>query len=607
MSSLVERIKETKELAWRVPLGVAFIVVLGVMHSALNLGDADQETAWLIMVWYGFILIITAQISSTAAEFFTGKGIGIWGAIDYVLRGARTDGNQATDPASRAEVGFWTLMPSAFITWIFAKSINNSAIWGSRYGILGGIAYAGFYMSFFSAAAVGYILRTRHGYTSLPVAVEKVYGPFALLGFGIMLFYRLWNEVWSNTAVVASFYSAEVWTPAWWASAWVSAIIPGTYVIMGGMRSSLVSDVLQAGLGVIFLFVIIGVLGSEMPGGSSAVFSYQPADGWQDGGITWLVAALIQGTLSYPFHDPVLTDRTFLSRPDTMVASFAVGGSLAIMFIILFSVVGIYATITLGVVGVANPPAHVARALGGGAFAFINLVMMTSSMSTLDSTFTSASKLIALEFGGWFHLPGDSRDRRAPLKPNDTANVGQAHILLARGTIVVLAVVGTLYLYVDQSSISGTTVSGTMVMGLGPPVWLLCFWKYNSKPGADDGWRQSPLAFLFSWATGAVFGVMYTLNGQKVGDTPAILSKYAVGNGSGAIFLGWNIFGHGLCFAACLVGFIVNQYVWKLPTLDAEVTVEHHATGERLPKPGYEAAAASLAKQVDQAEVIARA
>ena len=42
-------------------------------------------------------------------------------------------------------------------------------------------------------------------------------------------------------------------------------------------------------------------------------------------------------------------------------------------------------------------PAQVAAALGGVSECFILLVMMTSSLSTLDSTFTSCAKLIALE------------------------------------------------------------------------------------------------------------------------------------------------------------------------------------------------------------------
>ena len=119
-----------------------------------------------------------------------------------------------------------------------------------------------------------------------------------------------------------------------------------------------------------------------------------PPDGWLPGGEWCLVAALLQGTVSYPFHDPVLTDRTFLSRPRTMLAAFAVGGLISMTFIVLFSVVGIYAC----AIDVAENPGRAGHCSGaptivsshlGGAFeAFMTLVMMTSSLSTLDSTFT---------------------------------------------------------------------------------------------------------------------------------------------------------------------------------------------------------------------------
>ena len=91
-------------------------------------------------------------------------------------------------------------MPSAFITWIFAKSIHNSAVLAGMYGPLGGFAYAAWYVSFWSAAFVGYMLRTRHGYGSLVVAVDTCYGPVAAFGFGLALLVRLFNEVWSNTS-----------------------------------------------------------------------------------------------------------------------------------------------------------------------------------------------------------------------------------------------------------------------------------------------------------------------------------------------------------------------------------------------------------------------
>ncbi len=50
----------------------------------------------------------------------------------------------------------------------------------------------------------------------------------------------------------------------------------------------------------------------------------------------------IQGCLSYPFFDPVLTDRAFLAKPSTMLGAFLLGGIIAALFIFFFGFVGIY-------------------------------------------------------------------------------------------------------------------------------------------------------------------------------------------------------------------------------------------------------------------------
>ena len=50
----------------------------------------------------------------------------------------------------------------------------------------------------------------------------------------------------------------------------------------------------------------------------------------------------VQGCLSYPFFDPVLTDRAFLARPSTMLGAFLLGGVIAALFIFFFGFVGIY-------------------------------------------------------------------------------------------------------------------------------------------------------------------------------------------------------------------------------------------------------------------------
>lgn len=42
----------------------------------------------------------------------------------------------------------WTLILSQVTTWIFARSLLNSAILGYYYGIAGTLAYAAYYLSF---------------------------------------------------------------------------------------------------------------------------------------------------------------------------------------------------------------------------------------------------------------------------------------------------------------------------------------------------------------------------------------------------------------------------------------------------------------------------
>ena len=113
--------------------------------------------------------------------------------------------------------------------------------------------------------------------------MERCYGTVALLCFSLALLYRLWNEVWSNSVVVASFYG-ETHSHNWWVAVAVSTMIPAFYTTMGGMRASLFSDSLQAFLGLVFLFVILGLIGEEFPDGINQVWEWQPEAGWLPGG-----------------------------------------------------------------------------------------------------------------------------------------------------------------------------------------------------------------------------------------------------------------------------------------------------------------------------------
>ena len=50
----------------------------------------------------------------------------------------------------------------------------------------------------------------------------------------------------------------------------------------------------------------------------------------------------MQGILSYPFFDPVLTDRAFLASPKAMLISFILAGFISGTFIFLFAFTGIF-------------------------------------------------------------------------------------------------------------------------------------------------------------------------------------------------------------------------------------------------------------------------
>ena len=111
-------------------------------------------------------------------------------------------------------------------------------------------------------------------------------------------------------------------------------------------------------------------------------------------GATFAGLAAVQ-VLSYPFHDPVLIDRGFLTDPKTMVKGFLLAGLLSGVFILLFSTGRIYA-LAFGLEGAA--PVAVPAALGLPMLLVFNTIMLTSAGSTLDSTFSSKANLAAIDW-----------------------------------------------------------------------------------------------------------------------------------------------------------------------------------------------------------------
>ncbi len=451
---------------------------------------------WAVLVIYCAIVWMFSPRAVSAAQFFRGGGF---------------------RPGAPA---LWVLVFSAAITWVFAKSIANAAALGYAFGWIGGVGYAAYYLSFLVAGVTIYFLRTRGGYQSLASFLIDRYGALCARLFLIAIGIRLFNEVWSNTKVAALYFGPEGSGAYWIAAAAVTAFTM-YYAWRGGLRSSLLTDVGQMILAAVLLIVVlIAVFPPLARTGLPSV-----PDGVHLAGVTFLGLALVQ-VLSYPFHDPVLTDRAFLTDPKTMLKGFLLAGLLSGGFILLFSTVGLYAR-SAGLSG--TPTVSVPMAFGLPMMLVFNAIMLTSAGSTLDSTFASTAKLTAIDW------------------PDRRGEPGARERLFGRWSMIAIALFGNLPLLtvylgdgVGPAVIAATTISGTMVMGLAP-IFLLAF---ISPAG--------PVSFHFAFWPGIVFGVIKTVEAA----TGAVIfpAWINIGGGKYADDLGINVYGLAFCTAAYLIG-----------------------------------------------------
>lgn len=379
---------------------------------------------WGLLLLFGLLFLLIAPLSKTATAFYAA---------------ATKTGKQP---------GVFLLTSSLVISWIFAKSITNAANLGLQFGMVGGVAYAVYYLSFVVAGFVIYQLRVKGGFRSIHHFLESRFGRGALVFFSLLIGFRLFNEVWSNTMVIGSYFG-EVGSREYYMAILVFTGLTLAYTLKGGLRSSLLTDAIQMIFFGVLLFILLRlILTSE----NGQVMQLVQSGTWEmASGLNLLFAALLQ-VFSYPFHDPVLTDRGFISSPKITLRSYLLATGIGFCCIVIFSVVGIYARLE-GLEGQAA--VEVSKLLGLGAMLAMNFIMVTSAASTLDSSLASFSKLVVIDLG----------------------IAGKATVKAGRLVMLILVIAGTLPIFFNPEILSATTVSGTMVIGLAP-VFLL--WKIKA-------------------------------------------------------------------------------------------------------------------------------
>ncbi len=460
---------------------------------------------WAALAAYGLTMFLVSPRARTAGSFFSGR-----------------------DESGRS-VGLGLLVGSIVISWLFAKSITNAANLGAKFGIVGSVAYAGWYFSIPVVGGVLYAIRRRTNVRSLGDFVTSKYGRLATAGFTLVIMVRLFNEIWSNSAVVGAYFG-ESQSLAYYAGALVFTATTLAYSLRGGLRSSIFTDGVQMLLAV---FLVVFVLGLVVP--ESGLGNIVASGEWTlAGGVDLLVVGVLQ-SLSYGFHDPVLTDRAFITDAKSMLKGYLLAGLIAGGFIVVFGFVGVHGSLA-GIETGQDSPLRVAEAFGISTLVVMSIIMMVSAGSTLDSTLSSFSRAFVVDLGG-VHEDGDAQ----PVSERLTQWLQKAdRVTVGRATMVVTVILGTLPLFAGAAILKATTISGTMVLGLAP-VFLLFAWR---SAGA--------FAFHFALWPGVALGIAYAAG--------AIPESWAIGDGAYAVLLGANVYGTVLVFVTFALGALFDRF-----------------------------------------------
>ncbi|MEM8774369.1 MAG: sodium:proline symporter [Pseudomonadota bacterium] len=402
-----------------------------------------QATAIIVLFAAVIILSLAVAPRRATAEGFFG--------------GASQDGRSP---------GLWVLVLSQVTTWIFARSLMNSAILGYFYGIWGVLAYAAYYGSFLTGGYVVARLRDADAGSVQDWLREKI-GPVGTVCYNFLIALRLLSEVFANLLVVGLIFGAAL--PelgfAREGSILLVAFFGLAYSAWGGLSAALRSDVLQM-LVFLAVFVVAFVALISSPGFDiGAVLTAKGASGAWNGQVLLLVALL--QVFSYPIHDPVMMDRGFLADRKTTRASFLHAFWISFLCIVGFGFFGIEAALR-GAEYEGEMLGTWAQMFPAWVYVALLLSLLISALSTLDSALSSASRLMVVELG---------------LAPHTLTG--------GRIVMVIFMVAGAaLTLWGNKSLFDAVAVSGTASLFLTPVLIA----------GLVLGWRVPVWSYLVSFA-----------------------------------------------------------------------------------------------------------
>jgi Na+/proline symporter len=338
----------------------------------------------------------------------------------------------------------WTLVLSQVTTWIFARSLMTAAILGFYYGIAGALAYAAYYISFFTGGAIIDHLRFKHGKNNIQSFMQEQFGAVGNRCYNTVIMLRLLSEVFSNLLVIGIIFGLTG-SFNYTVSIIAIALLTFTYSMSGGLRASLRTDVFQAMLVISALLMLFTMMLFHQDFSFSELIFSSPSI--QSPGWVLLAVAFLQ-IWSYPLHDPVMMDRGFLADRKTTQQSFNYAAIISIVCILIFALLGVFA----GLVKIEDETliTTLTRLFGEPWMIVFNIALIVSAISTLDSVFSSAAKLVAVDM---------------KIIPPTVAN--------GRWVMLAFLIGGGLFLFVGGEDLfAAVAVSGTLSMFLAPVIFF---------------------------------------------------------------------------------------------------------------------------------------
>ncbi|MEM7619546.1 MAG: sodium:proline symporter [Pseudomonadota bacterium] len=350
--------------------------------------------------------------------------------------------------------GILSLTLSQVTTWIFARSIMNAVILGYFFGIGGAMAYAAYYLSFLTGAWIIQSLRFSHGFDSVQSFLSARFGGAGPICYNFVIGVRLLSEVFANLLVIGIIFG-QTGTTSYYIVMIAVGLVTLGYAMLGGLHASIRTDVFQMSLFIIVLFALLAMVGIHGNFNFPDVLSSTPTldnPGW-----VLLAVAFLQ-VWSYPMHDPVMMDRGFIADKRTTLHSFYHAAWLSIICILAFGFLGAYAG--LNKLEGETLTTTLPRLLGTDTMLLFNMALIVSCMSTLDSTFSSAAKLGAVDL-----------------------KATRPSVLNGRITMALFLAGGLLMVYWGSKDLfSAVAVSGTASMFLAPVIFFSLWMKKETVP-----------------------------------------------------------------------------------------------------------------------------